>query len=409
MVAILGYSKAQILSAVQDMYTRVADSPDQPFHFPLGRKLGQRLGYPDKELVQLPAAALDSFAGVGCPFHLNALRPGDVCLDIGAGAGVDSLMAARRVGEAGWVFALDLTAAMTRKLKDTLRTDGAGNISVIQGSAEALPLADASVDCITSNGALNLVPDKRRAIREMYRVLRPGGRVQLADVVIRRPVTVDCDDDPRLWVECVVGATVDEELLELLRETGFEEVNIDRRIDYFALSPSAQTREIASSFDAQSIELGMRRGQQPPGRLRQWLSRLNPVRLAAFVWRRGWLGMAGLGLAILTCYGLLAASGLLALMGVSLALNDTVWAGAIALFATLSLLSVLPGLRYHRSPWPGLFAGLGTGLVLYALFLDYRFLTELAGFVLLFIGVTLDFRRRRQRQNQVLGLSQRGF
>lgn len=408
MVAILGYSKTQILSAVQDMYTRVADSPDQPFHFPLGRELGRHLDYPDQELAQLPAAALNSFAGVGCPFHLNALRPGDVCLDIGAGAGVDSLIAARRVGEAGWVFALDLTAAMARKLKDTLRTKGFGNISVIQGSAEALPLADASVDCITSNGALNLVPDKRRAIREMYRVLRPGGRVQLADVVIRRPVTVDCDDDPRLWVECVVGATVDDEFLELLRETGFEDVSIDRRIDYFSLSPSAQTREVASSFDAHSIELGMRRGQQPPSRLRQWWARLNPVRLAAFVWRRGWLGMAGLGLAILTCYGLLAASGLLALMGVSLALNDTVWAGAIALFATLSLISVLPGLRYHRSPWPGLYAGLGTALVLYALFLDYRFLTELAGFVLLLIGVILDVRRRRQRQNQVLGLSQRG-
>lgn len=405
MVAILGYSKAQILSAVQDMYTQVADAPDQPFHFPLGRELGRQLGYPDNELDQLPTEVLSSFAGVGCPFHLDAVRPGDVCLDIGAGAGVDSLIAARRVGEAGWVLALDLTAAMARKLKNTLRANGADHISVIQGSAEALPLPDACVDCITSNGALNLVPDKRRAIREMHRVLRPGGRLQLADVVIRRPVTVDCDDDPRLWVECVVGATVDEELLELLRETGFEEVRIAQRIDYFALSPSAQTREIASSFEAQSVELGMRRGQRSPSRLRQWLLRLNPVRQAAFVWRRGWLGMAGLGLAILTCYGLLAASGLLALTGVSLALNDTIWAGAIALFATLSLFSVLPGLRYHRSPWPTLCAGLGTGLILYALYLDYRVLTELIGFVLLLIGVSLDFLRRRRRQSQVLGLA----
>jgi arsenite methyltransferase len=403
-VAILGYSRKQIANAVQDMYTAVADNPSSPFHFPVGNPALRVLGYPLEQLEELPPALLESFAGVGYPFRASVVRTGDTTLDIGAGAGNDSLIAGRYVGPGGRVIALDLTAAMTRKLRACLAEAGADNIEVVQGSAEALPLADESVDSITSNGALNLVPDKRRAVAEMFRVLRPGGRLQIADVVINRPVTVDCREDPRLWVECIVGATVEENLLALFRDAGFEDIEILGRQDYFSHSPSAQTREIAAGFGAHSIELAMRRGPRAPSRLQKWLRRCNPGRWLAAIRRQGLAGLASLALALLACYGTLAALGLLAVLGVSLVLNETLWAGVIAGFGLLTSGAVAAGYRRHRAIGPGLLAVGGTALVLYALFARYSFLTELLGFVVLASAVAWDLLGRRREESQILGL-----
>lgn len=260
------------------------------------------------------------------------------------------------------------------------------------------------MDSITSNGALNLIPGKRRAVAEMFRVLRPGGRLQIADVVISRPVTVDCREDPRLWVECVVGATVEEDFLALFRDAGFENVEVLRTIDYFAHSPSAQTREIAASFDARSIEATMRRGPRAPSRLRQWLRRLNPRRIAASIWRQGLTGIFGLGMALLACYGTLAAVGLLSLYGVSVMLNETVWAGAIGLFTVVTVATTVVGVRLHGSRKPAVAGALGAGLVLYALFVDYDRLVELAGFLVLGGAVGWDLYLRRRRESRILGL-----
>ncbi|HSH42293.1 MAG TPA: MerC family mercury resistance protein, partial [Arenicellales bacterium] len=285
-----------------------------------------------------------------------------------------------------------------------VQQSGADNVSVLQASAESIPIADESVDSITSNGALNLVPNKRKAVAEMFRVLRPGGRLQLADIVISRPVTVDCSTDPRLWVECVVGATVDEDLLAMFRDAGFEDVRVLRSNDYFSHSPSAQTREIAASFDARSVELAMRRGARAPSRLQQWLRRIDPRRIAARIWRQGLTGVLGLAAAVLACYGTLAVVGLAGLYGVGLMLNETVWAGAIALFTLLTAASVLVGRRFHDSPLPLVLAGLGSALVLYALFVDYRFLVELSGFLALAASVLWDILLRRRNEARVLGL-----
>lgn len=404
MVAILGYSREQIFSAVKDMYTAVAEAPASPFHFPVGSSACRFLGYPAEQLDRLPPPLLESFAGVGYPFRGEALRPGDTTVDVGAGAGNDSLIASEMVGPSGHVVALDLTPAMTRKLKQTVAEAGADNVSVVQGSGETLPLADASVDSITSNGALNLIPDKRRTVAEMFRVLRPGGRLQIADVVISRPVTVDCRTDPRLWVECVVGATVEEDFLALFRDAGFEDVRVLRTIDYFAHSPSAQTREIAASFDARSIEVAMRRGAHAPSRLTQWLRRLDPRRIAASIWRQGLAGIIGLGLALLACYGTLAAIGLLSVYGVSLMLNETVWAGAIALFTLLTTATTILGARLHGARGPAALSIAGAGLILYALFVDYHKLVELAGFLVLSGAVGWDLYVRRHHEARVLGL-----
>ncbi|AHE97055.1 MerC family mercury resistance protein [Thioalkalivibrio paradoxus] len=404
MVAILGYSREQIHSAVQDMYTAVADHPDSHFHFPVGASASALVGYPSERTAPLPRAVQESFAGVGYPFNGEAVQRGDTVLDVGAGAGVDTLIAGQLAGPDGHVVALDLTTAMTRKLRHAASESGGAPVSVIRGSAEALPLADASVDSITSNGALNLVPDKRRAIGEMFRVLRPGGRLQLADVVIDRPVTVDCAEDPRLWVECVVGATVDEDLLHMFRDAGFEDIRVVGSRDYFAHSPSRQTREVAAGFGARSVELAMRRGDRAPSRTAQFFRRASPARLAASMWRRGFAGVLGLAVALLACYGTLAALGLLAVLGIGLSLDEGIWAGAIALFAVLTALAVVPGFRRHRGVGPSLLAAGGAGVIVYALFVNYHALTELTGFVFLAGAVGWDIWLRRRQQARLLGL-----
>lgn len=405
MVAILGYSREQISSAVQDMYTAVADDPDAGYHFPVGESVGRMLDYPSAYFAQLPDATRQSFIGVGCPLRAGAPQRGDSVLDIGAGSGADSLIAARMVGPEGRVYSLDLTAAMTQRLKHAADAAGVNNIEVLRASAERLPLADASVDLVISNGMLNLVPDKRAAVAEMFRVLRPGGRVQIADVVIRRPVTVDCSEDPRLWAECVVGATVEDELVALFMGAGFEDVRIVRRHDYFAQSPSAQTREIADGFGARSIELAMRRGEQPPGRLARWKQRLDPRRWIANIRRRGLLGMTSLVLALLACYGTLAALALLAALGFGITLADVPWAGPTsAVIAIVAAIAVIAGVRRHQNVLPSLLAIPGAALVAYALLIDFNAVVELVGFMVLAIAVVSDAWLRRRHDVRLLGL-----
>ncbi|WP_435102759.1 MerC family mercury resistance protein [Arhodomonas sp. AD133] len=404
MVAILGYSREQILAAVQDMYTAVARRPDVPFHFPVGRSAASVLGYSSEQLDSLPPSLLESFAGVGYPFRAGAVRPGDTCVDIGAGAGVDTLIAAQQAGPSGQVIAVDVTPAMSRKLQRTASEAGIDNVAAVEASAESLPLVDACVDSITSNGAFNLIPDKRRAVTEAFRVLRPGGRLQIADVVIGRPVTVDCHSDPRLWVECVVGATIEERFLALFRDAGFEDIRVLRRFDYFAHSPSRQTREIAASFDARAVEVVMRRGKRKPTWLWQWLRRLDPRRMAVSLWRRGLAGVAVLGLAVLSCYGVVATMGLLALLGISMALNEIIWAGTIAVFTVLATLCIAAGARRHRSLGPLALAVAGAAGVLYTQVVSYQVLVELAGFLLLGGAVAWDVWLRRRWQARVLGL-----
>lgn len=408
MVAILGYSRAQILEAVQGMYAVVAAGRTADLHFPTGRSAATALGYRDAELEMLPPSLLDAFAGVGYPFHADLVQAGDIVLDVGAGAGSDALIASQRCGEAGSVIALDLTAPMLRKLHGCLEHTGQTNVVAVRASAEHLPLADASVDCITSNGALNLVPDKRRAIEEMFRVLRPGGRLQIADVVINRPVTVDCDDDPRLWVECVVGATIEENLLKLFRDAGFEDLRILRRFDYFAHSPSAQTREIAASFGAHSIELGMRRGERTPAPWQRLWRRLSPLPTLISLWRGGFMGLVALGMALLSCYGTLLAVAALPLLGLSLPLDEGLWAGTILVFATLAVLAAFTGVRRHRRPEPTLVALAGLGVLAYTFLVHYHLAVELAGFGLLTAGVFWDRHLRRRRESRILGLDRTG-
>jgi arsenite methyltransferase len=259
MVAILSNQREAILEAVREMYTQVASFPARVFHFPTGPAACRFVGYPEAVLDALPTVATESFAGVGYPFAAGVIRPGDTVLDVGSGSGTDALVASRLVGPEGRVLGLDMTPAMLGKLQRSAAAAGATNVHPLPGGAEEIPLPDASVDVVTSNGVLNLVPDKRRAVAEIFRVLRPGGRVQIADIVLGRPVSGACRDDPRLWAECVVGATPEADYLRLFRAAGFTEVEVLGRLDYFSGSPSPETREVAELFGAISLVLRARK------------------------------------------------------------------------------------------------------------------------------------------------------
>jgi arsenite methyltransferase len=253
MVAILSNQREVIFDAVRRVYTDVALIPEREFHFPTGRRACQFVGYPAERLDRLPAAAVESFAGVGYPFAAGVIRIGDTVLDIGSGSGTDAFIAAGLVGPAGRVIGLDLTEAMRDKLRANAAVAGVTNLEVLAGNAESIPLPDASVDVVSSNGVLNLVPDKPRAIQEIARVLRAGGRLQIADIVVRTLPSDACRAHPELWAECVVGATTAETYVAGFEAAGLCDVEVLGRNDYFAGSSSAETRRVAGSFGAHSL------------------------------------------------------------------------------------------------------------------------------------------------------------
>jgi SAM-dependent methyltransferase len=292
MVAIVSNKKESIFKAVADMYTDVAAHPGKAFHFPTGRPACELVGYPAAPLDRIPRAVIESFAGVGYPFAAGVIRSGDVVLDVGSGSGTDAVLSSALAGPQGKVFALDMTPAMVDKLRRNVDLLACGNIEAICGNAESIPLPDASVDVVTSNGALNLVPDKARAFSEIFRVLKPGGRLQVADIALAQPVAERYRRDPQMWAECVVGAVEEERYLSMLRHVGFQGVERLSELDYFALSSSDTTRSVARLFNAHSIVLravkplaGDARLPAPLGRAAAELGKgLAGVGVAVFAW-----------------------------------------------------------------------------------------------------------------------------
>lgn len=248
-----------IRKAVQGLYTEVANQPGKEYHFPLGRKALLFVGYPEEDINRLPILATESFAGVGYPHQSGALREGARVLDIGSGSGTDVLFAALKVGPAGDVVGLDITLAQIAKARAAIEAAGAKNVRIEEAGVEAIPLNDASVDVVTSNGVLNLVPDKPQAFREIFRILKPGGTLQLADIVTREDVAKACGLSPQLWADCIGGAAVESDYLGAIRSAGFERIEILRRLDYFGQSSNENTRRLTRSFGAESIVVRARK------------------------------------------------------------------------------------------------------------------------------------------------------
>lgn len=185
--------------AIREEYSVVADRPEQGFHFHTGLPLARLLGYEDTWLDGIPEESLASFAGTGNPFRLGALLPGEHVVDVGCGAGFDSLIAARMVGEEGRVIGVDMTPAMLAKARASAASMGYAHITFRDGYAEALPVPDGWADVVISNGALNLMPDKAAALAEMARILKPGGRLQIGDILVQRPVPESAKREIDLW------------------------------------------------------------------------------------------------------------------------------------------------------------------------------------------------------------------
>lgn len=197
--AVEGLDVEALRQAIRDEYTLVAEEPAHGFHFHTGRPLAARLGYRDEWLDGLPDGTIDSFAGTGNPFSLGSLHDGERVIDVGCGAGIDSLIAARMVGPAGDVLGVDMTPAMLDKARRGAAAAGLANARFHQGLAESLPVPDGWADVVISNGVLNLFPDKFTALQEMARALKPGGRLQVGDILVQKAVGEKGKRDIDLW------------------------------------------------------------------------------------------------------------------------------------------------------------------------------------------------------------------
>ncbi len=180
-------------------YAVVAQQPEAVTNFDVGRKAAVKTEYDPRWLDRVPAGALASFAGTGCPFRMGELQPGETVVDLGSGAGMDSFIAAHQVGPSGRVIGIDMTDEMLARADEQQAAAGVGHLEFRKGYLEALPVEDGSVDVVISNGVLNLCPDKAKVFTEIYRVLKPGGRMQIGDILVHKPVTDKMRNNIDLW------------------------------------------------------------------------------------------------------------------------------------------------------------------------------------------------------------------
>lgn len=254
-----GFDVASLQEAIRLTYERVAADPSGVFHFHRGRDYAiQYLGYDPDELATLPVEATDRFAGVGNPLALGPIHVGESVLDHACGAGTDLLLAARKVGPTGRVIGVDITPGMRAVAERAVLEAGlADRVQIRAGSYEDLPVQSESIDIVISNGVVNLAPDKRRVFREILRVLRPGGRLHLADVVVARELKLETRERPELWAACIAGALPQFEVVSLAREMGFIDVQPLATFDCFA-GTSAQDK-VSQDLHVRSQNFWMRK------------------------------------------------------------------------------------------------------------------------------------------------------
>jgi SAM-dependent methyltransferase len=194
----IGIDVELLKSEIKKTYASVSEQPETEFIFPTGRAWAEDLNYP-AELANVPEAAVESFAGVANPWQLGRLARGERVLDLGSGAGTDSLIASQMVGSQGHVTGIDMTVAMLSKARTAAAEMGATNVEFVESEAEQLPFSDASFEVVISNGVIDLIPDKDAVFTELFRVLTPGGRIQIADVTIQNPVSAEGRRNIDLW------------------------------------------------------------------------------------------------------------------------------------------------------------------------------------------------------------------
>ena len=196
---VIDLDTATLRKAIQDEYREVAEHPDKGFHFHTGRRLTQIVGYKNEWLAGVSERAIETFAGTGNPFAMGELREGERVVDVGSGGGIDSLVAARMVGPTGQVIGVDMTPAMLDRARASAKESGLENVEFREAYMEDLPVPDDWATVVISNGVLNLTPDKQKTLGEMFRVLRPGGRLQIADILVSRAVPDAAKKKIDLW------------------------------------------------------------------------------------------------------------------------------------------------------------------------------------------------------------------
>jgi SAM-dependent methyltransferase len=238
---------------VRGMYDRVAREPAGEFHFEMGRMLAERLGYDPADLDGIPAEAIDSFAGVGHHLGLAALRPGETVLDLGSGSGMDAFAAALHVRPGGRVIGVDMTDAQLEKAARLRDRDGFAEVELRRGLLEELPVDDGSVDVVISNGVINLCPDKERVFREAARVLRPGGRLAISDIVTASDLPEGVTCNATLWAACIGGAVRLDRYTAAIEGAGLRVERVVENPAYRFLSNSAQGA--STQYGVRSVSL----------------------------------------------------------------------------------------------------------------------------------------------------------
>jgi arsenite methyltransferase len=213
---------SELEQRVKRMYEEVALEPEREFHFETGRPLAERLGYPAADLDRIPAAAIDSFAGVGYFLDLAAIQPGEAVLDLGSGSGTDSFLAALAGAPNGRVVGIDMTEQQLVKARRLAVEDGSGNVDFRVGYIERPPVEPGAFDCVISNGVINLSPDKPAVFSAAARALRPGGRLALADIVTETQLPEGVTCDASLWAACIGGAMQRDGYRAAIEAAGFE-------------------------------------------------------------------------------------------------------------------------------------------------------------------------------------------
>jgi SAM-dependent methyltransferase len=248
---------SELEQRVKHMYEEVALEPQREFHFETGRPLAERLGYPAADLDRIPAAAIESFAGVGYFLDLATLAPGEAVLDLGSGSGMDSFLAALATGSEGRVIGVDMTDAQLAKATELAAEGGFASVEFRKGYIEEPPVDDASVDCVISNGVVNLSPDKPAVFTAVARALRPGGRLALADIVTTEQLPEGVTCDASLWAACIGGAMQRDGYRDVIEAAGFEIVSLRENDEYHFVSDRADNA--TRKYGVKSVSLLARR------------------------------------------------------------------------------------------------------------------------------------------------------
>ena len=270
------FDPRELEAKVKAMYRAVAETPQANFHFEMGRELAERLGYSPADLDQIPAAAVESFAGVGFYFHL-AVQKGETVVDFGSGSGMDTFIAALRVGDAGSVFGVDMTDEQLAKAERLRVRDGFQKVKFVKGYIDNVPLPDGVADVVISNGVINLAVDKPAVFREAARVLRPGGRLAIADIVtnVQLPDGITCNST--LWAACIGGAMQKDDFRASIEAAGLLVERMESNERYEFISESA--RGASRKYGVHSVTL---LAVKPLLNARAWLSpRCGEVHLAS--------------------------------------------------------------------------------------------------------------------------------